>query len=432
MSIEVVVGCQWGDEGKGKVVQLLSQGKNWVARFQGGANAGHTIFVAGRRMVLHQIPTGIIEPAVRCAIGNGVVLDPLALVGEIGELEALGIDVGDRLRLSPFTHLVTRLHKAAETLDAHDSAIGTTRRGIGPAYSEKASRTGMRVEDLTAPVVLEEKLRLYWERLKSGSRLDDAGLARAAGADFGTVLSELLSTRSRLAPMIADVTEILLAADDRGESILCEGAQGALLDIDHGTYPFVTSSNTTVGGACTGLGIPPGRISRVIGVVKAYTTRVGLGPFPTEMDEDSAARFREQAGEYGATTGRPRRCGWFDAVLARRCCRINGVDELLVTKLDVLSGLPEIRIARAYGPATAGTGAHASAEGWLSTRALETAVPDYETHAGWSEDLGKLLVHSALPAATRKYLERLASLSGARVGRVSVGPGRDQVITLAS
>ncbi len=432
MAIEVVVGCQWGDEGKGKVVQLLAQGKNWVARFQGGANAGHTIFAAGTRVVLHQIPTGIIEPGVRCAIGNGVVLDPLALVGELGELEQLGIDVCDRLRLSPYTHLVTRLHKAAETIDSQDRAIGTTRRGIGPAYSEKASRTGLRVEDLLAPNLLERKLRLYWERLRSGGGLDDEGLARVTGSGFEALLTELLATRARLAPMIADVTDILLSADDRGESILCEGAQGALLDIDHGTYPFVTSSNTTVGGVCTGLGIPPRRITRVIGVVKAYATRVGLGPFPTEMDEATAARFRERAGEYGATTGRPRRCGWYDAVLARRSCRINGVDELLVTKLDVLSGLDEIRIAHAYRPETPAAGAPIAGGDWLSTRAMEAAVPDYESHAGWSEDLGSVVTHDALPLATRRYLGRLASLSGASIGRVSVGPGRDQVITLPS
>jgi len=436
MAIEVVLGCQGGDEGKGKVVQLLAQGADWVARFQGGANAGHTIFVGGRRLILHQIPSGIVEPRARCAIGNGVVLDPLALAEEIAGLEAIGIEVRPRLTISPFAHLVTPLHKAAERLGRQDRAIGTTGRGIGPAYAEKASRSGLRVEDLLDPGRLGEGLDALRLRLRSEHGLGDAALDEAVGSGREDIRSRLEAAGRTLAPLVGDVSALLLESDDRGERILCEGAQGALLDIDHGTYPFVTSSSTTIGGVCTGLGIPPRRIGRVVGVVKAYATRVGLGPFPTEMEPGEADRFRERAGEYGATTGRPRRCGWYDALLARRCCRINGVDELFVTKLDVLGGIGRLRLAVAYegrpGEAPDAPPGEAGGRDWLSSMRLERARPRYRDFPGWRGDLQAAARFESLPPEARAYLAALSAETGVPIGHVSIGPGRDQVLAVTA
>jgi adenylosuccinate synthase len=420
MSIEVVVGCQWGDEGKGKIVDLLARDADWVARFQGGANAGHTVLVDGRAVILHLVPSGILQPRVSCAIGNGVVLDPEALIEEIRGIEALGLDVRSRLRISAGAHLVTPLHRAVESLTAIDRAIGTTGRGIGPAYAEKASRRGLRVEDLLDERVLGERLRALWGHFRTMAGATDEQFAAAAGGPFDAIARRLAQCGETLAPLVCDVTELLLEADDRGERILCEGAQGAWLDIDHGTYPFVTSSSTTTGGACIGLGIPPRRITRVIGIVKAYTTRVGLGPFPTEFEGEFADRFRERAGEYGATTRRPRRCGWFDAVLARRSCRVNGVDEIVVTKLDILSGFGPLRVAVAYRGE--------EQERWPSTRALERAEPDYRELPGWTSNLTQLTSWGELPAEAAAYVSFLQAQVGAKVGRISVGPGRDQVL----
>lgn len=422
MPITILVGCQWGDEGKGKIVDLLAGEMDWVARFQGGANAGHTVLVDGRTVVLHLVPSGILHPGVRCAIGNGVVLDPEALLEEIRGLEALGLDVRSRLRLSPGAHLVTPLHRAVESLTAQDREIGTTGRGIGPAYTEKASRRGVRVEDLLVPDAFQDRLQRLWDHFRTLAGASEAAFADAAGGTLASIAPRLVACGAELAPLVCDVTDLLLEADDRGQRILCEGAQGAWLDLDHGTYPFVTSSNTTSGGACTGLGIPPRRVSKVVGIVKAYTTRVGLGPFPTEFSGAFADQFRERAGEYGATTRRPRRCGWFDAVLARRSCRVNGVDELFVTKLDILSGVSPLQIAVAYGGD--------EPRRWPSARGLAAVVPQYRELPGWSEDLSGLRAGSALPRATREYLEFLGSQVGTPVARVSVGPGRDQVFAV--
>jgi len=420
MPITVLVGCQWGDEGKGKIVDLLAAEADWVARFQGGANAGHTVLVDGRTVVLHLVPSGILRPRVGCAIGNGVVLDPEALLEEIRGLEALGLDVRARLRLSAGAHLVTPLHRAVESLSAQDREIGTTGRGIGPAYTEKAARRGVRVEDLLDPGHLPDRLRRLWDHFRALTGAAEATFAEAAGGSCAAIAQRLLACGTELAPLVCDVTDVLLEADDRGQRILCEGAQGAWLDLDHGTYPFVTSSNTTSGGACTGLGIPPRRVSKVIGIVKAYTTRVGLGPFPTEFTGEFADRFRERAGEYGATTRRPRRCGWFDAVLARRSCRVNGVDELIVTKLDILSGLAPLRMAVAYGKD--------EKTYWPSGKGLAAAVPQYRELPGWTESLGELRAWKVLPGVTREYLAFLGSHVGVPVARASVGPGREQVL----
>jgi adenylosuccinate synthase len=423
MPIQVVVGCQWGDEGKGKIVDLLAREADWVARFQGGANAGHTVYVNGRKVVLHLVPSGILHADVSCAIGNGVVLDPEALLEEIRGLEGIGIEVRSRLRLSPAAHLVTPLHRAVESLTAQDRAIGTTGRGIGPAYAEKASRRGLRVEDLLDAPVFRERLHHLWEHFRTLAGVSEQAFAEAAGGAFEGIVERLLGCRDALAPLVCDVTDLLLDADDCGRRILCEGAQGTWLDIDHGTYPFVTSSSTTCGGACIGLGIPPRRIDKVIGIVKAYTTRVGLGPFPTEFEGEFAERFREKAGEYGATTRRPRRCGWFDAPLVRRSCRVNGVDELVVTKLDVLSGLPQLRVAIDYDwPAGAQTRR-------FSTRALTEVAPRYRDLPGWQEDLSRFTAWASLPETAVRYVAFLAEQAGVSVTRVSVGPGRDQVLS---
>jgi len=406
MPITVVLGCQWGDEGKGKIVDLLAAEADWVARFQGGANAGHTVYLDGRKAILHQVPSGILRPAVRCAIGNGVVLDPLALIDELRQIEELGVAWRSRLFISRRAHLVTPLHKALEKAREQDRTIGTTGRGIGPAYEDKAGRRGLRGEALADPQGLAARLREQWEACEGAT----GGRTRElCGVTDSRALVESFATAAAvLGPLLADVTDLLLDADDAGGRILCEGAQGTLLDIDHGTYPYVTSSNTSIGGVCTGLGIPPRRIGRVIGVAKAYTTRVGLGPFPTEFAGAMATNFRDRAGEYGATTGRPRRCGWFDAVLVKRSARLNGVDALVVTKLDVLTGVDPLRLA---------------------TGRDQRGEPVYAEVAGWRADLGGVRSLSELPAAAREYVARIAAETAVPVGLVSVGPEREQVLS---
>ncbi len=409
MSVHVVLGCQWGDEGKGKIVDLLAAKANWVARFQGGANAGHTVFVGERKAVLHQVPTGILRPDVRCAIGNGVVLDPVALLEELAQLEELGVIWRGRLSISPRAHLLTPAHKVLEKVRSQDQTIGTTCRGIGPAYEDKAARRGLRAELLADPERLERRLAEQWAACEreAGDRLPQLSGLR----DERALVDLFREPQRALGPLLADVTDLLLSADDAGQHVLCEGAQGTLLDIDHGTYPFVTSSSTSVGGVCTGLGIPPRRITHVYGVMKAYTTRVGLGPFPTEFDAELGERFRQRAGEFGATTGRPRRCGWFDAVQGRRSVRLNGIDELIVTKLDVLAGLETVRLATAYD---------------------EQGEPVYADLSGWGQMPATPHTWEALPQEAREYLERIASETRAPIGLVSVGPGRDQVLATRS
>jgi adenylosuccinate synthase len=425
MPCTVVLGCQWGDEGKGKIVDLLAEKADWVARFQGGANAGHTVYVDGKKAILHLIPTGILRPGVMCAIGNGVVMDPLSLLTEVRGVEAMPIPCRDRLRISTGVHLVTPLHGVVERFRQQDSAIGTTKRGIGPAYEDKAARRGLRGEDLIHPQRFRDRLYSQWDFVQA--MIGDQKLQSIADPHwqrFEDLLALLEPARAELAPMVCDVTDLLLTADDEGKEILCEGAQGTWLDIDHGTYPFVTSSNTSVGGVCTGLGIPPKRITKVIGIVKAYTTRVGHGPFPTEFDEGPwAEKFRQQSGEFGATTGRPRRCGWFDAVLARRSVRINGVDELIVTKLDVLNGIDPLQIAVSYG--------NNGAEGInRASTDLEGVNPEFVQMPGWEADLSGSCTISEFPPEAHEYLNRLSEAVGAPIGLVSIGPGREQVVAM--
>src|SRR5438874_4341215 len=339
----VVLGAQWGDEGKGKIVDLLTPRFSIVARYQGGHNAGHTVFVNGTKFILRLIPSGILHPGITCVIGNGVVIDPAALFAEIDELTKNGIEVGDRIIISDKAHLILPYHRDLDLLSEArrgERKIGTTSRGIGPAYEDKIARRGIRVGDLTDPAGLEREIRA---NVDARNRL-----VQDTTMDARDVLADLAAHAARLKPWVRDVSLMLSDAMKQGQSILFEGAQGTLLDIDHGTYPYVTSSNASIGGVCTGLGVPPKAIGGVLGVVKAYTTRVGEGPFPTELTGQMGNLLRDSGNEYGAVTGRPRRCGWYDAVAARYGVRINGLDALALTKLDVLDGLEKLDICTAY------------------------------------------------------------------------------------
>lgn len=415
----VVVGAQWGDEGKGKLVDVLAERADWVVRYQGGANAGHTVQIGGRSFVLHQIPSGILHPGVRCAIGNGVVLDPDTLFTEIDELVRDGVDVEGRLYVSDRAHLVLPYHKLLDCESAASRAIGTTGRGIGPAYEDKVARRGIRVLDLRHP----ERLR---ELVMAGIAHANVQLA-AAGSPKRADAAETVALLERLAPRLLPLAEDVGLAVHRawraGAAVLLEGAQGSLLDVDHGTYPFVTSSSTTSGGAATGAGIAPTAIDAVIGVVKAYTTRVGNGPLPTELDGPLADRVRELGKEFGATTGRPRRCGWFDAVVVRYAARVNGLTGLAVTKLDVLDTLDRIAICTGY---EAGSDVHEDFPGDLV--ALERVTPRYEWFEGWRTSTAGARRLADLPAAARRYLDRIEELAGTPIAYVSVGTRRDQII----
>jgi adenylosuccinate synthase len=417
----VVVGAQWGDEGKGKLVDVLAEGADWVVRYQGGANAGHTVHIGDASFVLHQIPSGILHPGVRCAIGNGVVLDPDTLFTEIEELVRDGVDVEGRLYVSDRAHLVLPYHK---TVDAESSAsreIGTTGRGIGPAYEDKVARRGVRVLDLRNAA----RLRALVE---AGAEHASAQLARF-GSDKRASVDETLALLERLAPRLLALAEDVGLAVHRarksGAAVLLEGAQGSLLDVDHGTYPFVTSSNTTSGGAAVGGGIAPTAIDAVIGVVKAYTTRVGNGPLPTELEEPMASRVRELGHEFGATTGRPRRCGWFDALVVRYATRVNGLSDLAVTKLDVLDTLEKVAICTGY---RVGDEVHDEFPGDVTT--LESVVPVYEWFEGWRRPTGDARALAQLPPQARRYLDRIEQLVEAPITFVSVGTRRDQIIGL--
>jgi len=416
-----VIGAQWGDEGKGKVVDLLTPHFSIVARYQGGHNAGHTVYVGGVKFVLHLIPSGILHQDVRCVIGNGVVVDPEALLKEVGTLAELGIEVGDRLVISDKAHVILPYHRDLDLLHEArrgDRKIGTTSRGIGPAYEDKIGRRGIRVGDLFDETSLAEEVR---ENVQARNRLvGDSAL------DWRAVLDGLLAHAARIKPWVADVSVYLSRAMAEGKSVMFEGAQGTLLDIDHGTYPYVTSSNSTAGGVCTGLGIPPKAVSGVLGVAKAYTTRVGEGPLPTELSGAMAERLREGGQEYGASTGRPRRCGWFDAVVVRYAVRVNGLDGIALTKLDVLDGLETIDICTAYRCRGA-----VLAEMPSDVRQLAACEPIYETMPGWTTPTRGIRTYDALPAAARAYVARLEALSGAPVAIVSTGSDRDETILRA-
>ena len=414
----VVAGCQWGDEGKGKIVDVLAQDVDVVARYQGGANAGHTVQVGDRAFILHQIPSGILHPGKRCLVGNGVVLDALQFFEEYDALAARGIELDGRVGVSERTHLLLPYHKALDRAseDRATQKIGTTGRGIGPAYEEKAGRRGVRVADLCCRERVEERVR---EGL--GRALERLG---GGGEDLQRDVRRSLEAAERLLPLATDTGAEITEALAAGKRVLLEGAQGTALDLDHGTYPFVTSSNTTAGGAGTGVGVGPTAIDTVVGVVKAYTTRVGNGPLPTGFDPEMDRRVRDLGDEYGATTGRPRRCGWFDAVLARYSARVNGLTALAVTKLDVLDTLPEIAIATEYSTDRGGSTSNFPADTW----SLETVSPRYETLPGWRSDTSGAKRLADLPGNARAYLDRIEELTGAPITMVSVGTRRNQIV----
>jgi adenylosuccinate synthase len=419
--VVVVVGAQWGDEGKGKLVDVLAERADWVVRYQGGANAGHTVDLGDRTFVLHQIPSGILQPGVRCAIGNGVVLDPDTLFDEIDGLVNAGIDVEGRLYVSERAHLVLPYHKLVDSESASSKAIGTTGRGIGPAYEDKIARRGVRVLDLRHP----ERLRDVVEKGAENARGRLARYGSDKMIDVDAVVAMLERLAKRLLPLADDVSLTVHRAIKAEASVLLEGAQGSLLDIDHGTYPFVTSSNTTAGGAAIGVGIGPNEIDRVLGVVKAYTTRVGNGPLPTEFDEPLQSEVRKLGNEFGATTGRARRCGWFDALVVKYATRVNGLSDLAVTKLDVLDTLPELKICTGY---EIGGDVHEDFPSDLLV--LEKVVPRYETFPGWRRSTADARALGDLPPEARRYLDRIESLVEAPITYVSVGTRRDQIIGL--
>jgi len=411
----VILGTQWGDEGKGKIVDLLAHDADAVVRFQGGHNAGHTLLVDGRKTVLHLIPSGILTPRARCLVGNGVVVAPDALLKEIDGLRQAGVEVDGRLGLSGACPVILASHVALDQARERargSKAIGTTGRGIGPVYEDKASRHGLRLADIADPARLGDKLGaiLEFHNFLLTNYYEAEPLDPARVADDTARQGELLK------PMLCDVAQELHELRRDGRALLFEGAQGSLLDIDHGTYPFVTSSNTTVGGVMTGAGVGPGDIDYVLGITKAYTTRVGSGPFPTELDDDIGGRIAERGVEFGATTGRPRRCGWLDAVALKRMVRVNGVTGLCITKLDVLDGLDEVCVCVRYdGVAQFPQGA----EEWADAR------PVYESVPGWSGDTRGITRQEDLPAAARDYLSLIESLVEAPVHMLSTGPERE-------
>jgi len=413
-----ILGAQWGDEGKGKIVDLVTPHFSIVARYQGGHNAGHTVYVNGRKFVLRLIPSGILHPGVICVIGNGVVVDPKALLGEVDELVAAGIDASNRIVISDKAHLILPYHRDLDLLSEArrgERKIGTTSRGIGPAYEDKIARRGIRVGDLADPSALEREVRA---NVDARNRL-----VQDTTMDAGEVLADLAKYAVRLKPWVRDVSLMLSEAMRAGQAILFEGAQGTLLDIDHGTYPYVTSSNASIGGVCTGLGVPPKAIGAVLGVVKAYTTRVGEGPMPTELNGEMGNRLRDSGNEYGAVTGRPRRCGWYDAVVARYGVRINGLDALALTKLDVLDGLEQIDICTAYT-----CGGRTLTDFPSDLTQLAACKPVYESMPGWKTPTRGVRRYDDLPEAARKYIARLEEVSGVRAAIVSTGSERDDTI----
>jgi adenylosuccinate synthase len=418
----VVIGTQWGDEGKGAVVDVLADRASAVARFQGGHNAGHTLVIGEQKTVLHLIPSGILREGVVCLIGNGVVVSLAALCKEMDHLIDRGVPVEQRLRVSSACPIILSSHALLDRAREQASgaaAIGTTGRGIGPAYEDKIARRAIRAADLFAPRALEAKL----ERLLDLHNHLLLNYYHVPGVDLKRELDDLLRLGERVKPLVVDVTEVLRDLMARGQSVLFEGAQGAMLDIDLGTYPFVTSSNTTVGGASTGTGLGPAAIDYVVGIVKAYTTRVGAGPFPTELDDEVGRHLRKVGSEFGATTGRPRRCGWFDAVLLKRAVFTNSVTGLCLTKLDVLDGLPEIKICVGY---RLDGKVHDTPP--LLTDRFGECEPVYESVSGWSEPTAGATVYSALPKEAKDYLERIEELAGVPIDIVSTGPSRDAVI----
>jgi adenylosuccinate synthase len=410
---------QWGDEGKGKIVDLLTEAADLVARCQGGANAGHTVEIGEAKYILHLVPTGILHPNVQCLIGSGVVVDLPALFRELNGLVTLGIAWQDRLKIAASAHVVMPYHKLEEQANERalgDHRIGTTLRGIGPAYCDKAARTGIRIHDICDPVDLKERIGHALESRRA--KIETLPDVQMPTVD--ELANELADYRSLLSGMIVNAPDYMHEAITQDKSILYEGAQGTLLDIDFGTYPHLTSSNTSIGGILTGLGIGPRDVDQVVGVAKAYCTRVGNGPFPTELDSEFGEALRANGKEYGATTGRPRRCGWLDGVLLRHASHINGVTHLAITKLDVLDDLETLRICTRYD----------RSDGPLDLARLDRVTPVYEEWPGWQQPTSGIAKFDQLPENARRYLERVAELAEAELMLVSTGPKRDQTITL--
>ena len=418
MKVTVLVGSQWGDEGKGKIVDLLSEKYDIVTRYQGGANAGHTVVIADKQYILHLIPSGILREGVICVIGNGVVIDPVALLEEIELLRKNNIEVDGRLFISQNAHLIMPYHKLLDTIsESGENKIGTTGRGIGPCYIDKYARKGIKIVDLLNRKSLEEKIRKNLEEKNNLLKK----VYEQKELDVEKIIKQYVDFDKTIDKYIKDVPSFLNQSISEGKSILLEGAQGALLDVDFGTYPFVTSSSPVSGGACTGTGIPPNKITDVIGIVKAYTTRVGNGPFPTELLNDDGEKLRKTGAEYGATTGRPRRCGWFDAFLVHYSAMINGITSVAITKLDVLSDMDEIKVCVGYS---------------INGKTLKTfptdvdrlsnVKPIYETLPGWKTDISECRNYSELPEKTKDYLNFISKPAGIKINIVSVGPKRNQ------
>lgn len=424
MAVIVIVGAQWGDEGKGKIVDVLTEKADAVARYQGGHNAGHTVVINNEKFVLHTIPSGILHKGKTCIIGNGVVVDPQSLIDEIDGLKKRGIEVGENLFLSKNAHLIMPYHVAIEREQEGlkgSKKIGTTGKGIGPAYVDKIARTGIRAGDLIYPGAFKEKLRT---NLSNVNQLFKA-LYNLPGFDLESIYRDYMKYAERLSSHIADTDVIINRIIDENKNVLFEGAQGTLLDIDHGTYPYVTSSSASAGGACTGLGIGPTKITGVIGVVKAYTTRVGEGPFPTEIRDSLGEKIREKGGEYGATTGRPRRCGWLDMVVLRHSVRINGFSGLVITKLDILDELEKIKICTAY-----------KYDGKLyeefpkESNIFERCEPVYEEVRGWKENTSGIRKFEKLPEEAQSYIKDIERMLGVEIQIISSGQKRDELIML--
>lgn len=420
----VIIGTQWGDEGKGKIVDLMAEFADYVVRFQGGNNAGHTMVVNGEKFISHLVPSGIIQKKT-CFIGNGVVVDPYVLVEEIEYLEGKGVNVGpEYLRLSDRAHVIMPYHKSLDTareVKKGKDKIGTTGRGIGPCYEDKASRVGIRFRDLLSPDVLRAKIMAALE--EKNFLLEK--YFDAEPLDGEKIIADYLELAEKLAPYINDTSVEIGRGIQKGKQVLFEGAQGTHLDIDHGTYPFVTSSSTVSGNACCGAGVGPKDINGVLGIVKAYTTRVGAGPFPTELFDETGDYLQKKGVEFGATTGRKRRCGWLDMVVLKNAAQLNGLTGLVITKLDVLGGLDTIKICTGYeykGEVVD----YFSADLTL----LDECTPVYESHPGWSEDISKVKTYEELPENAKSYLKRIEELSGVPVDIVSVGPGREETMVI--
>lgn len=424
MSVRVVVGAQWGDEGKGKIVDLLSKDADYVVRYQGGANAGHTLKFDDKKIVLHLIPSGIFNGDATCIIGNGVVIDPHALLEEIEEVEALGANLSDRLKISQAAHVILPYHQLLDQVkEEHrgDDAIGTTGRGIGPAYVSKVSRVGIRMSDLFHPDELREKVEANItdinESLKHVYKRDTI--------EAEPIIEDLLEAAKKLRPYIANTSDLLHEAIENGDEILLEGAQGSLLDVDHGTYPFVTSSCPTSGGACTGSGIPPTAIDKVMGISKAYCTRVGNGPFPTELEGEVGEKLRAAGQEFGATTGRPRRCGWIDLVALKYAVRVNGMNELTLTKLDILNDFEEIQLCTEYEIDGEATDTFP-----LDLPDIDTVEPKFTTMQGWEQSLEDCNSYDDLPSNAKEYLKFVQEYLGVELTILSKGPKRSETIVL--